>query len=64
YWLQRPFKIRTLANIFREENAALIHCNEFHSTPYAVRAARQAAPKGAPLPVLTHMRLSITPRQI
>ncbi|HBF33958.1 TPA: hypothetical protein DDW35_05295 [Candidatus Sumerlaeota bacterium] len=62
YWLQRPFKVRALASIFREENAALIHCNEFHSTPYAIRAARQAAPK--PLPVLTHMRLSITPRQI
>ncbi|MBN1866671.1 glycosyltransferase family 4 protein [Candidatus Sumerlaeota bacterium] len=60
YMLQRPFKIAALARLARAEGAALIHCNEFHSTPYAVRAARRA---GA-LPVVVHMRLSITPRQI
>ena len=60
YLLSRPLKIAAIARIAREEGAALIHCNEFHSNPYAVRAARRA---GNP-PVVTHMRLTITARQI
>jgi glycosyltransferase involved in cell wall biosynthesis len=60
YFLSRPFKVAAIARIARRENAALIHCNEFHSNPYGVRAARRAGG----LPVVTHMRLSITPRQI
>jgi glycosyltransferase involved in cell wall biosynthesis len=60
YMLLRPFKIAGLARLARAEGAALIHCNEFHSSPYAVRAARRAGG----LPVVAHMRLSITPRQI
>lgn len=59
YFLQRPWKVAALRRIARQEKASLFHCNEFHSNPYAIAAAK---PLG--LPVLTHMRLSITTRQI
>ena len=54
----RPFTIWKLRRIARDEQAALLHCNEIYPNPYAVRAA---APLG--IPVVTHMRLSVTPRQ-
>jgi glycosyltransferase involved in cell wall biosynthesis len=66
YMLARPFRIAQLARLARAERADLIHCNEFHPCPYAVRAAKRArrgAVKGG-IPVVSHMRLSITPRQI
>ncbi len=60
YMLQRPWRVRQLAQLAREVGADLIHCNEFFSCPYAVRAAA----KSGGLPVISHMRLSITPRRI
>ncbi|NQU42300.1 glycosyltransferase family 4 protein, partial [bacterium] len=60
YFLSRRSRIRELAAIARDSQVALIHANEFHSNPYAIRAARKAGN----LPVITHMRLSITPRRI
>ncbi|MCX7045237.1 MAG: glycosyltransferase family 4 protein [Candidatus Sumerlaeota bacterium] len=56
YFIFRPFTIWKLRRIAREENAALMHCNEIYPNPYAVRAAAPLA-----LPVVTHMRLSVTP---
>ncbi|HUT25092.1 MAG TPA: glycosyltransferase family 4 protein, partial [Sumerlaeia bacterium] len=66
YMLARPLRIVQLARLARAERADLIHCNEFYPCPYAVRAAKRArrgAVKGG-IPVVSHMRLSITPRQI
>ncbi len=60
YMLQRPFRVRQLAGLARKVGADLIHCNEFFPCPYAVRAAARAGG----LPVVSHMRLSITPRRI
>jgi glycosyltransferase involved in cell wall biosynthesis len=57
YFIFRPFTVRRLRRLALDENAALIHCNEIYPNPYAIRAA---APLG--LPVVTHMRLSVTPR--
>ena len=86
YMPLRPLRIWQLARLARHEGAALIHCNEFYSTPYAVRAAQHVRvpgdetqpsrrhsgdfaasslqPLASSLPVVAHMRLSITPRQI
>ena len=60
YFLARPLHVARLARVAREERADLIHCNEFYPTPYAVRAARRVGG----IPVVSHMRLSITERQV
>jgi glycosyltransferase involved in cell wall biosynthesis len=60
YWPLIPIKVAQLARLARRERADLMHCNEFHPNPYAVLASRRAGQ----IPVVTHMRLSITPRQI
>ena len=60
YWPLLPWRIARLAALARREGTELIHCNEFHSNPYGVLAAYWAGRA----PVVTHMRLSITPRQI
>jgi glycosyltransferase involved in cell wall biosynthesis len=60
YMLTRPWAISRLARLARTENAGLIHCNEFFPNPYAVRAAAKADS----IPVVTHMRLTITPRRV
>lgn len=54
----RPFTVAKLRRVARETDAALLHCNEIYPNPYAIRAVR---PLG--LPVVTHMRLSVTERQ-
>ena len=59
FFIFRPFTIRRLIRIAREEGAALLHCNEIYPNPYAVAAARALS-----IPVITHMRLSVTPRMI
>lgn len=65
YFLWRPFAISRLAELIRRFNVDLVHCNEIYPNPYAVRAAVQAGNKlGRPIPVVTHMRLSVTPRMI
>ena len=55
----RPLHLRKLAKIAGDEAVDLLHCNEFHSNPYAVHVAGKLA-----VPVVTHHRLSITERQI
>jgi glycosyltransferase involved in cell wall biosynthesis len=39
YMPLRPLRVWQLARLARRESAALLHCNEFYPTPYAVRAA-------------------------
>jgi glycosyltransferase involved in cell wall biosynthesis len=41
-----------------------VHCNEIYPNPYAVRACASAGEGGRRIPVVTHMRLSATPRMI
>lgn len=65
YFLWRPFAIASLAALIRRVDADLIHCNEIYPNPYAVRARAQASRAlGRPIPIVTHMRLSVTPRMI
>lgn len=60
YMLMRPLRVRQLAALARKTGADLLHCNEFFPCPYAVRAAKKAGD----LPVVSHMRLSISERRI
>lgn len=66
YFLWRPFAISRLAALIRHTGADLVHCNEIYPNPYAIRAcASLAKGDGTPrIPVVTHMRLSVTPRMI
>jgi hypothetical protein len=65
YFLWRPFAIARLTALIRRLGADMVHCNEIYPNPYAVRAvANLRAESGPRVPVLTHMRLSITPRMI
>ena len=65
YFLRRPFAIRALAALVQSHKVDLIHCNEFYPNPYAVRARDIAEKKtGRRIPVVTHMRLTITERMI
>lgn len=57
FFIFRPFTVAALRRIAEEEEAALVHCNEIYPNPYAVRACRRSG-----IPVVTHMRLSVTPR--
>jgi glycosyltransferase involved in cell wall biosynthesis len=65
YMIWRPFVIARLAELAKQVNADLIHCNEIYPNPYAVRAIRNVpAPAGSPLegkpiPVVTHVRLQM-----
>lgn len=58
--LLRPWRIGQLARLAARTGAHILHCNEFYPAPYAVRAAARAGG----IPVVAHMRLSITPRQL
>lgn len=56
YWPRLPLTLFRLRNLLKQENAALIHCNEIYPNPYAVLVGRYVK-----IPVITHMRLSVTP---
>jgi glycosyltransferase involved in cell wall biosynthesis len=65
YFLWRPFAIARLAALIRELNVDLVHCNEIYPNPYAIRAVAMAAARlNRRIPVVTHMRLSVTQRMI
>ena len=65
YFLWRPFVISRLAALIARVGADIVHCNEIYPNPYAIRACAQAArTMGREPPVITHMRLTITPRMI
>lgn len=77
-WLTMPGKVAALHRIIREERIGLLHCNEIYPNPHAVAAcatgSRWSAMAGGlirgdrerptALPVVTHMRLSVTPRMV
>jgi len=77
-WAVMGWRVRALRALCVEENIGLIHCNEIYPNPHAVAAAHGGAiiPQlatamldgrvlGPPrLPVVTHMRLSVTPRMV
>lgn len=60
HFFLRPIRLLQLWKIARKEKIDLIHCNEFHTTPYGAGLANGLG--GVPL--VTHNRLTITPRQI
>lgn len=65
YFLWRPFAISRLTALIRRLKADLVHCNEIYPNPYAVRAcAHVESDEGRRVPVVTHMRLSVTARMI
>lgn len=65
YFLWRPFAISQLAALIRRHNIDVVHCNEIYPNPYAVRAAARAqSGTGRRIPVVTHMRLTVTPRMV
>lgn len=69
YFLWRPFAIARLAELARQVEADLIHCNEIYPNPYAVRAAASLSRLNEDgtvrrVPVLTHVRLGIRPDMI
>lgn len=66
YFLWRPFAIARLAALIRRTGADLVHCNEIYPNPYAVRACASLArsARSPRIPVVTHMRLSVTPRMV
>ncbi len=77
-WLTIPGRVRALREIIRDEKIDLVHCNEIYPNPHALVAAsagpamrelasaallhRPTYPLG--VPVVTHMRLSVTPRLV
>lgn len=80
-WRHIPGELRSLSRLLTEREVRLIHCNEVHTNPHAVCAARGILslaslfplvlhPPRKPLtdrphiPVVTHMRLTVTPSQI
>lgn len=65
YFLWRPFAIARMRALIRRTRADVIHCNEIYPNPYAVRARGPVeAEMGRHIPVVTHMRLAVTPRMI
>jgi glycosyltransferase involved in cell wall biosynthesis len=74
-WFVMGQRIAALREIIREERVGLIHCNEIYPTPHALCAAAARNPwldalaalaNGRPttpigLPIVTHMRLSVSP---
>lgn len=77
-WLSIPSQVSKLRGLVQREKIDLIHCNEIYPNPHAVVAAGSAGPRAELLiralhgralkpmriPVVTHMRLSVTPRMI
>lgn len=56
YWPGFPLAILRLRQLILRENVDLIHCNEIYPNPFAVLAGKLTG-----RPVITHMRLSVTP---
>jgi glycosyltransferase involved in cell wall biosynthesis len=77
-WLRIPAQLLALRELISREKIDLIHCNEIYPNPHAIVAAGQGSVPGELLtrlvharalhsmriPVVTHMRLSVTPRMV
>lgn len=77
-WLNLPWQVKALRRILLQNEIDLIHCNEIYPTPHAVVATssgsigrellgalaikRRVSP--GRIPIVTHHRLSVTPRMI
>jgi glycosyltransferase involved in cell wall biosynthesis len=59
HWLTIPFHVWRLRRWAQDLDIKLLHTNEPHSLPYAVRAGRRLG-----IPTLSHVRLSIQERMI
>ncbi|MGI8904957.1 MAG: glycosyltransferase family 4 protein [Candidatus Sumerlaeaceae bacterium] len=77
-WFSMPGQITALRQLLEREKIDLVHCNEIYPNPHAivaagqgsvrrellVRALHQRALRPMRIPVVTHMRLSVTPRMV
>ncbi len=77
-WWTLPGQVSRLQSIIHNFKPDVIHCNEIYSTPHALAASAQKsaiteswtrlftgrAASPPRIPVVTHMRLSVTPRLI
>jgi glycosyltransferase involved in cell wall biosynthesis len=52
YWIRIPHDLRKLRHIAKHEHAQLVHCNEPHSAPYGLHAAKRRG-----IPCAVHIRL-------
>jgi len=59
YFVHRWLAVRKLRSLIKEYKIDLIHCNEFWTAPYAYWAT-----KGTNIPLISHVRLSMTPKKI
>jgi glycosyltransferase involved in cell wall biosynthesis len=59
YFFHRSVSVLKLRNLVKKYKIDLIHCNEFWTAPYAYWATR-----GIPIPLISHVRLSMTPKKI
>lgn len=57
YWPRLPLTVARLIGLIRRRAVDLIHCNEIYPNPFACLAGGWTG-----RPVVTHMRLSVTPR--
>jgi len=77
-WLTLPGRVATLKQIIAREEIDLIHCNEIYPNPHAISASTGGGAAGEltslwlqrrllrqmQVPVVTHMRLSVTPAMV
>ncbi len=77
-WLSMPSQVASLRKLIQQEKIGLIHCNEIYPTPHSLAAASSGGLMSElasavmmrrlihplNLPIVTHMRLSVTPRLI
>lgn len=59
YFFHRLFSLWRLRRLIEEIKPHLLHCNEFYVMPYALKAAWEFN-----IPIICHIRLNITQRQI
>ena len=58
-FIARIWRLQQLRRWVRSEGIELLHSNDFHANPYAVRASQSLG-----IPTVVHLRLTITKRQI
>lgn len=77
-WFVMPSRLLALRKLLQEEKIGLIHCNEIYPNPHAVVASSdqplwkelfaslvvRRSLKGPLVPIVTHNRLSVTPKMI
>lgn len=77
-WVTLPARVAALRDLIGRERIGLVHCNEIYPNPHAVAACGTASlvrglaggllaghrERALRVPIVTHMRLSVTPRMV